>query len=89
MMKNENIFHSLAHQQKAQNTQQKYIFFIVVPFILPISLNRRYSTGGTTNIGETNRIYIHIININAILLTSCLTLQVRTMIHQQHHFLQD
>ena len=55
MMKNENIFHSLAHQQKAQNTQQKYIFFIVVPFILPISLNRRYSTGGTTNIGETNR----------------------------------
>ena len=82
-MKNENIpFSPTKQQQQSWTTTNIISFYNSAFYILVYKI-------GTANIGETNRIYRHIININAILLTSCLTLQVRTMIHQQHHFLQD
>ena len=48
------IFQSLAHQQNTQQQTKIYLFYSA----FYISLNRRYSTG-TTNIGETNRIYTY------------------------------
>ena len=53
------IFHHSPTNKKksAKNTQQQtkiYLFYSA----FYVSLNRRYSTG-TTNIGETNRIYTY------------------------------
>lgn len=57
-MKNDKNLPFLSPTNKKHKTPNKNIsFFYSGAFY--ISLNRRYSTGGTTNIGETNRIYTY------------------------------
>ena len=56
-MKNENILPFSRPPTKSTKHPTKIYLFYSGAFY--ISLNRRYSTGGTTNIGETNRIYTY------------------------------